>query len=109
MAKKQDKKKKKKTSFENTYTGRLDVTRSGMGYVIVENLDNDIMIRPNDFNTALHGDTVRVAITGDQVKSGRKQGQVVQVVDRKQTEFLGRIELNQNFAFFIADTDKPKP
>src|SRR6195952_507117 len=109
MAKKQDKKKKKKTSFEDTYKGRLDVTRSGMGYVIVDKLDNDILIRPNDFNTALHGDTVQVSITGDQNKSGRKQGRVEEVLERKQTEFMGRLDVSQNFAFFIAETDKPMP
>ncbi|MEP6746231.1 MAG: ribonuclease R [Bacteroidota bacterium] len=110
MAKKDDKKKKKKsTSFEASYKGRLDVTRSGMGYVIVDKLDNDILIRPNDFNTALHGDTVKVSITGDQNKSGRKQGKVEEVLERKQTEFMGRIDVSQNFAFFIAETDKPMP
>src|SRR4051812_35802702 len=109
MTKKTDKKKKKKTSFESTYKGRLDVTRSGMGYVIVDKLDNDILIRPNDFNTALHGDTVKVSITGDQNRNGRKQGRVEEVTDRKQTEFMGRIELSQNFAFFVAETDKPMP
>ncbi|MEO5595489.1 MAG: ribonuclease R [Chitinophagaceae bacterium] len=109
MAKKTDKKKKKTTSFESLYKGRLDVTRSGMGYVIVDKLDTDIIVRPNGFNTALHGDTVRVRITGDVNKSGRKQGEVVEVVDRKQTEFMGRIDVSQNFAFFIAETDKPMP
>ncbi len=109
MAKKTDKKKKKGDSFESLYKGRLDVTRSGMGYVIVDKLDTDIIVRPNGFNTALHGDTVRVRITGDQNKSGRKQGEVVEVVERKQTEFMGRIDVSQNFAFFIAETDKPMP
>ena len=80
-----------------------------MGYVIVDKLDKDIIVRPNGFNTALHGDTVRVRITGDVNKSGRKQGEVAEVVDRKQTEFMGRIDVSQNFAFFIAETDKPMP
>ena len=80
-----------------------------MGYVIVDKLDTDILVRPNGFNTALHGDTVRVRIMGDQAKSGRKQGEVVEVVDRKQTEFMGSIDVSQNFAFFIAETEKPMP
>jgi ribonuclease R len=109
MAKKTEKKKKKKTSFETLYKGRLDITRSGMGYVIVDKLDTDILVRPNGFNTALHGDTVRVRIMGDESRSGRKQGEVVEVVDRKQTEFMGRIDVSQNFAFFIAESDKPMP
>ena len=42
--------------------GILDITRSGMGFVIVENSETDVLIRPEDFNTALHGDMVRVKI-----------------------------------------------
>jgi ribonuclease R len=111
MSRKQAKKKKKKdASLQHTLKGVLDITRSGIGYVIVENLPNDILVRPNDFNTALHGDTVRVRVLGGGAKkSGRQQGQVVDVLQRKQTEFLGRIEIGRNAAFFVADTEKPMP
>lgn len=106
------KKKKKKNAGESSshlLTGRLDVTRSGMGFVIIEGRDQDILVRPSDFNTALHGDTVRVQVLGNPSRSGRQQGEVVEVVERKQMEFLGHVELSQSFAFFIAETDKPMP
>lgn len=106
------KKKKKKRSGEqshNLLTGRLDVTRSGMGFVIIEGREQDVLVRPSDFNTALHGDTVRVRVTGSPNRSGRQQGEVVEVALRKQMEFLGHVELSQSFAFFIAETDKPMP
>ena len=93
----------------DVYKGRLDVTRSGMGFVIVEGREQDILIRPSDFNTALHGDTVRVRVRNTSGKNGRSTGEVVEVVDRKQMEFMGHVELSQSFAFFIADTDKPMP
>ena len=109
MGQKNDKKKKKKTSSANSYTGRLDVTRSGIGFVIVEDMEKDILVRPNDFNTALHGDTVRVNVLNNSARSGRMQGVVTEVVERKQMEFLGHLELSAAFAFFIADTDKPMP
>src|SRR5690349_8684339 len=89
-------------------TGILDITRSGMGFVIVPDQENDIMVRPADFNTALHGDTVRVLIKGD-FKRGRQQGEVIEVVKRRQVEFPGKLQINNNFAFFIADVDKPMP
>jgi ribonuclease R len=89
-------------------TGNLDITRSGMGFVIVQGESNDIMVRPADFNTALHGDTVRVMIKGD-FKRGRKQGEVMEVLKRRQIEFPGKLQINENFAFFIADVDKPMP
>src|SRR5882757_5021649 len=110
MGKKDSKKKKNKPdSSEDLYKGKLDITRSGMGYVIVDKLDTDILVRPNGFNTALHGDTVRVRIVGDGQKGGRQQGEVVEVLDRKQTQFMGRIEVSGNFAFFVAETEKPMP
>jgi ribonuclease R len=107
MGRKQTKKKKKKSSDPNLITGTLDITRSGMGYVIVDKESNDIMVRPNDFNTALHGDTVRVKISGELNKSKRQQGVVTEVVKRKQLEFMGKLQMNKNFAFFVADVDKP--
>ena len=40
--------------------GQLEVTRSGIGYVVISDGSGDILVRQGDFNTALHGDTVRV-------------------------------------------------
>src|SRR4051812_46217442 len=100
------KKKEKRSSAEQTMKGRLDITRSGMGFVIVENEPVDILVRRNDFNTALHGDVVRVRILKD--KGGRRmQGAVSEVLQRKQTQFMGRLDMNDGFAFFIAESDKP--
>lgn len=101
--------KKKSTGAQHTLKGVLDITRSGIGYVIVENLPNDILVRPSDFNTALHGDTVRVKLVGGAKQSGRQQGVVVDVLQRKQMEFLGRIEVGQSNAFFLPDVEKPMP
>jgi ribonuclease R len=87
--------------------GVLDITRSGMGFVIVENSETDVLIRPEDFNTALHGDTVRVKIKNE---GGRRmQGIVDEVLQRKRTEFIGHLEMNKSFAFFIAEMDRPMP
>ncbi|MBV4358445.1 ribonuclease R [Pinibacter aurantiacus] len=110
MSRKNSKTKKKKPSSDTRqYKGVLDITRSGVGFIIVPQLDNDILVRPNDFNTALHGDTVLVKITSDPHRTGRAQGVITEVVDRKQTEFVGKIDLNKNFAFFIAESQKPMP
>lgn len=91
------------------YTGVIEVTRSGMGYVIVEGLAKDILIRPNDLNTALNGDIVRVRVNTTARRGERVQGAVTEVIKRKQLEYLGHIEMGKSFAFFIPDTDKPMP
>jgi ribonuclease R len=91
-----------------TFKGVLDVTRSGMGFVIVPEIKVDILIRPNDFNTALHGDTVLVRVKN--TNDGRRmQGEVFEVLQRKRVEFIGHIELSKDFAFFVPEMDKPMP
>ncbi len=100
---------KSTTDSSRLFSGTLDVTRSGMGFVVIEGRDQDILVRPSDFNTALHGDTVQVRITSQPGRSGRVQGEVAEVLQRKQLEFLGHIEISQSFAFFIAEMDKPMP
>src|ERR1035437_8821620 len=87
--------------------GVLEITRSGIGYVIAEGRDNDVLVRPNDFNRAMHGDTVRVKVK--ESNGRRAEGVIEDVVERKQIEFIGDIEVNENFAFFKADSQKPKP
>ncbi|HMI78239.1 MAG TPA: ribonuclease R [Ferruginibacter sp.] len=99
----------KKSSQVDIVKGRLDISRSGMGFVIVEGSDKDIIVRPNDFNRAFHGDMVRVQINRGTPKGKRPEGKVIDVAERKQTEFIGNIQLNKNFAFFVAASEKPLP
>ncbi|MEN9598082.1 MAG: ribonuclease [Bacteroidota bacterium] len=106
---KQKKQSKSKSVSVQQIKGRLEVTRSGMGYVVVENGTGDIMVKPGDFATALHGDIVRVKVIKENSRTGKKEGKILEVVTRKQTEFVGSIQLSTNFAFFVPDTDKPMP
>lgn len=87
--------------------GKLEITRSGMGYVIVEGREKDLLVRPQDFNKAMNGDIVRVKIKDTNGK--RVEGIIEEVLERKQTEFIGDIQVNENFAFFIPDSQKPLP
>ncbi|TDW97569.1 ribonuclease R [Dinghuibacter silviterrae] len=98
---------KKKKNTTNTYKGTLDIARSGIGYVIVEGLERDILVRPTEFNTAFHGDTVRVEVTSAKA-GGRTEGRIAEVLERKQTEFIGRLDIRQQ-AFFVPDGQKPIP
>jgi ribonuclease R len=106
---KQKKQSKSKSVSVQQIKGRLEVTRSGMGYVVVDNGTGDIMVKPGDFATALHGDIVRVKVIKENSRTGKKEGKILEVVTRKQTEFVGSIQLSTNFAFFVPDTDKPMP
>jgi len=87
--------------------GKLEITRSGIGYVIVEGREKDLLVRPHDFNRAMDGDIVRVEIKDSNGK--RLEGVIKDVVERKQTEFIGNIQVSDNYAFFTPDSQKPLP
>jgi ribonuclease R len=108
MGRKNSKKTKHKGHERDQYKGKLEVTRSGMGFVVVPDMEIDILVRPNDFNTAMHGDTVRIQVNPTR-EGKRMQGSVIQVVERKQTEFIGRLQMNKGFAFFVSDSDRKMP
>lgn len=86
---------------EGSYTGRLDIVRSGTGFVNVEGMERDILVHAENLGTGLDGDEVRVRI----IKEGksRMEGAVQEIVRRKQTEFGGRVEVKEHFAFLIPD------
>lgn len=90
-----------------TLSGKVDISRSGLAFVTVDGVDRDILVYPENLNTALKGDTVRLEVVlhnrqGDK----RVEGIVKEVTERKQTEFMGRLEVKSSFAFLIPDHDK---
>jgi ribonuclease R len=104
-----DKKTTKKTSHKSLLKGVLDISRSGMGFVIVEGQDKDIKIKPHDFGKAFNGDVVRVEVDKHKSDHQRQEGKIVEVVERKQTQFIGSLSVSKNFAFFTADSEKLMP
>ncbi|MEP6713443.1 MAG: ribonuclease R [Ferruginibacter sp.] len=109
MSKQQKGHSPKKSSQVEVLKGRLDISRSGMGFVIVEGQEKDIMIKPNDFGKAFHGDIVRVQVQKGAAKGRRVEGKITDVAERKQTEFIGNVSVNKNIAFFVAGGEKPVP
>lgn len=93
----------------NVLKGSLDIARSGVGYVRVEGMETDVLIRPGDFNTALHGDTVEVGVKQIRAGGRRMQGVIRRVIKRRRTEFIGQLESGKRQFFFVPEYDKPMP
>lgn len=90
--------------------GVLDMTKSGVGYVIINELQKDIFINRNDLGTALDGDKVVVKITKRSTSSGRVEGRITQVLERAQSEFVGILDVtSEGYGFVNISTDKPMP
>ncbi|WP_299212901.1 ribonuclease R [uncultured Aquimarina sp.] len=82
----------------NTYSGRLDITSKGSGYVIVADLEDDIFIPNNNLNKALNGDEVEVYVY-KRKRRGKSEGEITRIISRKKDEFVGVIEIQKNYAF----------
>lgn len=84
--------------------GIITVSKRGIGYVQNPAFEEDIEI-PNDYiNTALNKDTVEI-ILHPKVESERLQGEVVKIIKRAKTKFVGTIE-RQNGLLFLAPDDQ---
>lgn len=86
------------TPSQNYYTGRVDIAGRGQGYIIVEDLEDDIYVSSKNLNKALNGDIVEVYVF-KRKKGGKTEGEVTKIIERKRTEFVGTIDVQENFAF----------
>ncbi len=85
--------------------GRIDMTKGGAAYVISDDLDEDVFIAPNDLGHALHEDLVKVYLYAKRKRKNPK-GEVVEVLERARTTFVGKLEVTKDFAFLIPDGQK---
>ena len=93
----------KKPSTQNLLQGKVDLTTSGNGYILVEELDDDIFIPKHKLNRALHGDTVEVYL--NKKGSGKKlEGEIAGILERKKTTYVGIVDKQKAFAF-VRPTD----
>ncbi len=89
---------------QNYVTGTIDMKQGGKAYVIPEEEGReDIQIAPNNTHHALHGDTVKVMLF-PQRKMHKPEGQVVEIIRRAKTRFVGVIQKQERFAFMVSDS-----
>ncbi|MFM9007591.1 MAG: ribonuclease R, partial [Bacteroidota bacterium] len=78
--------------------GRIDIASNGNAYVMNEDFEEDIFIDRNNLLNALNGDLVKVNLFA--VRPGKRpQGEVVEILERARTEFVGTVQVSRGFAF----------
>lgn len=70
-------------------TGRVQMTREGFIFVIVDGRDEDIFVKASKTRNALNGDTVRVSVTKEAKKGQRCEGEVIDIIERSKKPFVG--------------------
>jgi len=85
--------------------GTLDVTSNGNGYFISDDYENDIFIPNINLGKGLHNDIVKAYVY--KKRSGKKlEADVVEIMERAKTEFVGVLQKNKDFGFVIPDNNK---
>lgn len=78
--------------------GKIDMTSRKTAYFVSAELEEDVFIPTNNLNKALDKDKVKVYIYNRR-KGRRPEGEVVEIIERFKTEFVGVIDIQKNFAF----------
>ncbi|SNR52105.1 ribonuclease R [Lutibacter flavus] len=91
--------------MDKYYIGTLDATTNGNAYFICEELEKDIYIPARNLNRALDKDTVKIYLYNRR-NSTKQEGDVVEIIKRAKTEFVGVLQLNKNFGFVVPDDAK---
>lgn len=73
-------------------TGTISVNLKGKGFIDLEDSDKSVQIPPEALGNAIHGDTVRVEITGE-TRFGLF-GKVREVIERKKTQYVGVVAID---------------
>ena len=82
--------------------GTIQLTRKGFGFVTDERTGEEIFIPAQHLNTAMDGDLVLVQLFA--VSRGRnKEGQVVSVLKRARTTFVGTYHKSEYYGFVVPD------
>lgn len=87
------------------YRGFLDMTAKGSGYVVVEELEEDVFIPSNSINKAFDGDEVEIYVYKRR-RNKKPEGEITKVINRKKTRFVGVLQLKENFGFVAISDSK---
>ncbi|MBR0109906.1 MAG: RNB domain-containing ribonuclease, partial [Bacteroidales bacterium] len=90
-----------KTVFPQ-FVGKVQMTREGYVFVVIDGEDDDVFVRAAKTRGALNGDTVRVAVTktpraggrakalaGQAARGERREGEIVEIIKRSEKPFVG--------------------
>ncbi len=87
------------------FEGVIDMTSRKTAYFVCPDLEDDVFIPTNNLNHSLDGDKVKIYIYNRR-KGRRPEGEVVEIIERKKTDFVGVIDIQKNFAFVTSANPK---
>lgn len=92
--------KKEKKVFPQV-VGRVQMTREGYAFIIIEGEEDDVFVKASKTRGALHGDTVRVSVTREKTDRQRREGEVIEIIERSPRPFIGILHIVGNQAWVL--------
>lgn len=80
--------------------GKIDMTSRKTAYLVSPDLEEDVFIPTNNLNKALDKDTVKAYIFNKR-KGKKPEAEVVEIIQRHKTEFVGVLQVNKTFGFVV--------
>lgn len=81
-------------------TGMVEMQPQGFAYIVSEELEKPVLVSGRNLNQAMDGDKVKVQLYAIRKKQ-QPEGEVVEIVERAKSTFVGTISKSPNFSFFI--------
>lgn len=91
-------------SVELYITGKVDMTSTGNAYIVSEDTKEDVIVSQKKTLNAMHGDIAKVRIFPK--GKGKQEGEIVEILERPKTEFVGTIQVSPRFAFLVPSNSK---
>lgn len=85
--------------------GKVDMTSDGSAYIVTDEFEEDIYVPPRKVRNALNGDIVKIHAY-ESKRVGKKEGEVIEILERSRTAFTGVLKVSPRFAFLITDDRK---
>jgi len=85
--------------------GRVIGHKDGFGFLVPDEGGDDVFLSARQMRALLHGDRAVVQITGIDQR-GRREGALVEVLERANAEVVGRLVLESGVAFVIPDNKR---
>lgn len=89
-------KRKRTGKNKKTYpevTGKVQMTREGFIYVIIEGENDDVFVRAGKTKGSLNGDIVRVSVTKEKTELRHREGEIIEIVERSRKPFVGILHI----------------
>ncbi|MBX7318039.1 ribonuclease R [Clostridium chauvoei] len=88
-------------------TGKLQVHQKGFGFLIPEvEGEKDVFIASSCMNGAMNNDKVIVQVTREDLNGKKREGEVLEVLERANTKIIGVYEDSRNFGFVVPEDSR---